>query len=361
MRRKRTLRGIAVVVAAIALVLPVAAYGRDGDGDSGSQNESLVALTTAFTFQGRLTDGGSPANGTYDLQFFLYDAAAGGNQVGPVQVTGDVAVSAGLFTVSLDFGNVFHGNLYYLEIQVRPGSSSGTYTILSPREPIMAVPNATFAMQAASLELPYLDSQASNGPLLALTNTGNGSGSIAIGGATDSTAGSVAGVIGRVTSTTAGGFSAGVRGINEGTGGNGIGVYGSQNGSGWGVYGFTPDGIGVYGNSSTGTGGFFASSTGTALQVQGPIKVGGSEPAAFVHTATAGTLTCSNNHCTVIDNPATNGNPNAILIVTHRWEGVYDNHVIGVYYTGGKWSIFNEDNATAVPTNSQYNVLVIQR
>jgi len=30
---------------------------------------------TAFTYQGRLTDGGSPANGGYDLRFSIYDAS----------------------------------------------------------------------------------------------------------------------------------------------------------------------------------------------------------------------------------------------------------------------------------------------
>lgn len=71
---------------------------------------------------------------------------------------------------------------------------------------------------------------------------------------------------GIISSTTPGGFSAGLRGINNGTGGLGIGVYGSQNGSGWGVYGVTPNGIGVYGNSSSnGTGVYANSSAGTGL------------------------------------------------------------------------------------------------
>lgn len=71
---------------------------------------------------------------------------------------------------------------------------------------------------------------------------------------------------GIISSTTPGGFSAGLRGINNGTGGLGIGVYGSQNGSGWGVYGVTPNGIGVYGNSSSNGIGVYANSTsGTGL------------------------------------------------------------------------------------------------
>jgi len=34
------------------------------------------AQTTAFTYQGRLTDAGTPPTGNYDFQFTLYDAGA---------------------------------------------------------------------------------------------------------------------------------------------------------------------------------------------------------------------------------------------------------------------------------------------
>ena len=40
-------------------------------------------LGTSFTYQGRLVESGTPPNGSYDFRFVLYDAASGGNQVGP--------------------------------------------------------------------------------------------------------------------------------------------------------------------------------------------------------------------------------------------------------------------------------------
>ena len=40
---------------------------------------STAALGAAFTYQGHLSDGGSPANGAYDFQFVLYDAGVGGS------------------------------------------------------------------------------------------------------------------------------------------------------------------------------------------------------------------------------------------------------------------------------------------
>src|SRR5215471_7796680 len=43
---------------------------------------TVQAQSTSFTYQGRLTDGGNPANGNYDLQFSLFDAGVGGNQIG---------------------------------------------------------------------------------------------------------------------------------------------------------------------------------------------------------------------------------------------------------------------------------------
>lgn len=106
------------------------------------------ALGTAFTYQGRLLDGGSPADGTYDLQFALYDALSDGNQVGNMVPVEDVEVTDGYFTVELDFGDVFDGTALWLEVSVRPGDSSGAYTTLTPRQPLTAAPYARYATGA---------------------------------------------------------------------------------------------------------------------------------------------------------------------------------------------------------------------
>ena len=79
----------------------------------------------------------------------------------------------------------------------------------------------------------------------------------------------------------------------------------------------------------------------------------------FVHTATAG-----NSADTYIANALTNGNPNAIVFVTPNWDPggacpcVYDNHNLGVGYTGTHWGILSQDNA-AIPVNAAFNVLVL--
>jgi hypothetical protein len=91
--------------------------------------EPMVAapIGTALTYQGSLSASNQPANGLYDFQFSLLDAAAFGNSVaGPLSLPG-VGVTSGVFTVSLDFGaGAFDGQARWLEIAVRTNSGGGT-------------------------------------------------------------------------------------------------------------------------------------------------------------------------------------------------------------------------------------------
>ncbi|MGN6417867.1 MAG: beta strand repeat-containing protein [Pseudobacter sp.] len=115
-----------------------------------------------------------------------------------------------------------------------------------------------------SFTIPYASVENDPATLFSLTNDGDGT---SLEGVNNTTTSSVAAVRGIISSTAPGGFSSAVRGINNGTGGLGIGVWGSQAGSGWGVYGVTPNGLGVYGNSSANGYGVYANSnTGTGLQ-----------------------------------------------------------------------------------------------
>jgi hypothetical protein len=100
-----------------------------------------------FTYQGVLDESGSPAEGVFDLRFRLFDAAAGGSELG-VAVIADHPVNDGRLTAELDFGDPFDGRALWLEIEVRPGASTGTYTTLTPRQPLTAAPYARFAADA---------------------------------------------------------------------------------------------------------------------------------------------------------------------------------------------------------------------
>ncbi|HZS48072.1 MAG TPA: hypothetical protein VFC63_23585 [Blastocatellia bacterium] len=115
-----------------------------GQSVTASNDPSLYCSpSTSFTYQGRLTDSGKSANGTYDLQFTLYDDLTAGHQQGsPSVITKPgVNVTNGIFTVQLDFGNKVVSGLF-LEIGAKhPADAS--FTILSPRQAINAVPFAT--------------------------------------------------------------------------------------------------------------------------------------------------------------------------------------------------------------------------
>ena len=99
-------------------------------------------MGSTFTYQGVLTDGGSPVSGDVDLRFSLWDASSGGGQIGSSIVVGDVAVSDGRVTVPLDFGDVFDIYELWLAVEVRDGGSTGAYTLLTPRQELTAAPFA---------------------------------------------------------------------------------------------------------------------------------------------------------------------------------------------------------------------------
>src|SRR6266850_1848955 len=115
----------------------------------------VSAQTSNITYQGRLSDNGTAANGTYDLQFKLYDALTLGNLQGSpntVTKTG-VNVTNGIFTVQLDFGaSAFPGADRYLDISVKHPADS-LYTPLLPRQQLTSTPYAIHSLAAANLAI----------------------------------------------------------------------------------------------------------------------------------------------------------------------------------------------------------------
>jgi hypothetical protein len=267
---------------------------------------SAFGQGTAFTYQGLLTRGNSNTSGSYDMTFALFNASSGGAQAGATITNTAISASNGLFLVALDFGSVFTGAAYWLEIGVR-SNGVGSFATLAPRQQLTPTPYAITAENlggslpasqltgtlapgllpipldlSGSTAAPLLEAdQAGNGPAILGSRTATTGTSAGVKGTTASTTAGANAVYGLVTSSSPGLSSAGVRGENLGTNGNGIGVWGSQAGSGWGVYGSAPAGIGVYGESPSGTGvqgasssavgvfGTHAGATGTAAGVQG--------------------------------------------------------------------------------------------
>ena len=146
------------------------------------------AQSTAFTYQGRLDDAGTPANGAYDFRFTLWNAAVGGAEISstPVDVAG--LVSNGLFTATVDFGFRFDGTDRWLEIGVAT-NGSGLFNTLSPRQRITSAPYAINSAHAnavlasnivGTLEQqqlpPTILTNGASGVVLSGTFTGNGGG-----------------------------------------------------------------------------------------------------------------------------------------------------------------------------------------
>ena len=118
--------------------------------------------STSFTYQGRLTDGGTPENANYDLQFALFDNSSGGAQIGSTLTRPSVLVGSGIFTVQLDFGvSAFPGADRFLEIGVKP-IGGVSFTTLSPRQQISSTPYAIRTLSAATADTATTATTATN-------------------------------------------------------------------------------------------------------------------------------------------------------------------------------------------------------
>jgi hypothetical protein len=164
-----------------------------------------------------------------------------------------------------------------------------------------------------------------------------------------------------------------VYGQNNGTGGSGIGVYGAQNGFGWGVYGTTPSGSGVYGYSTSGYGVQAGSNSGTGIYASstGGVGVDGHSSTNNAVQGTTGSgigVQGSSSSNTGVQGSSSSGygvygsSPNnyAVVGVTTSGNGVYGQvstanqaGVIGRQEAaGGNWAIYGFGNIGATGTKS---------
>jgi len=216
-------------------------------------------LGTAFSYQGSLMDGGSPATGSYDLTFGLVDAATSTTLA--TLTKENVPVAGGLFTVQLDFGaDAFTGASRSLRIGARPGSSTGAFVLLSPLQPLTASPYALGLRPGARVS----GTQA-GGSALTVENKSTANQSYALyahGSGLTSSDSYTYGVYGRSSAFR----GTGVYGWADHANGQGYGVVGhSVSAQGTGVYGLAePGGIGVYGKVTNpgGTAGKFENTGG---------------------------------------------------------------------------------------------------
>jgi hypothetical protein len=166
---------------------------------------AALAQGTAFTYQGRLSDGANPANGAYDLLFALCSDEAGLNQVGGAITNAATPLANGLFTVTLDFGSgSLPGADRWLGIAVRT-NGTGAFTPLGPLQKLTPVPYAVTAATAASLTGPLPATQLS-GVLPGSLLSGTYGAAVSFTNASSDFAGSGAGLTG-VNAATLGGRS----------------------------------------------------------------------------------------------------------------------------------------------------------
>jgi len=98
-----------------------------------------------FTYQGRLTDQESPANGFYEVRFQLFDAATAG-LAREQTVTNLLLITNGFFTAVLNFGDrPFDGSTRWLELGIRTNGAMQQFSVLAPRQTVTATPQAMYA------------------------------------------------------------------------------------------------------------------------------------------------------------------------------------------------------------------------
>lgn len=124
-------------------------------------------LGRSFTYQGQLSQSGTPVEGTVTLRFSLWDAAgsgeppSGGSMVGATQTVANVPVTGGIFSVELNgsdqFGSqAFNGEARWLQVEVCDDSTCASATVLGPRQAITGAPYALGPWQMSGTNLNYL-------------------------------------------------------------------------------------------------------------------------------------------------------------------------------------------------------------
>jgi hypothetical protein len=260
---------ITIATAAVLVLMAGAA------GAMPASSAPAALLDGAIHYQGRLTDEmGNPLEGTYPMQFEIYDDALGNTMLWDSGVI-DVDVDQGLFEVKLGIDPAdFDGQGLWLQLYV-DGET------LSPRQELLPVPYALSLRPGAEIrgEPTAWEGWVVNVEMEGAYPQGNGISSTAATGA--AVKGSSPGGWG-VRAYTEEGFA--VYGVDEGidqakgyggyfTSNTGIGVYGYSsatsvlaNAYAPGVHGHSEQGVGVFGLSESLKAGVFGLGDGIGVQ-----------------------------------------------------------------------------------------------
>jgi len=337
-RKKWTQLVIAILVALLTLSAAANAQTLLQGGEQDLQDEPADPLALAgdvaqgFYYQGILTEGGRPVNGSRQMEFKLYNASSGGSQVGST-IPKTVSVSSGQFNVALTWGsNQIDGRALWLGVRAK--DSGGVWRDLG-RKQIRAVPYAMSLYPGAKViktssgnDALHLETTGTDHALRAIAQHGSYDGVYATGG------------------------DDGVYGNTTGTSSNNVGVYGysgATTGSARGGQFYSKSGIGVYAKSDKSNGvqglgssdpghygGWFKGDSGIYAEEE---EDSGLDYAGYFK----GDVKITDQ--LTVDGPATGFFPRpaynsgwrtiaqgATLVLTHNLEGSADNYVVDVTF-----------------------------
>jgi hypothetical protein len=323
MKRKSFTITLMALLALLLSVGGVTGQGPEPEGEVQPEGGLSAAATVGsrISYQGRLTEGGSPVTGDRDMVFRLYSNNSCATQVGSDIVRNDVSVEDGLFSVKLAVTHSdFNGQGLWLRVLV------GGTTVVSCEE-IVPVPyalglrpGAVISDASSYVKLNhYVKATFSKKYGVYAMSEGAAAGNYGVYGLASDTSGTAYGVYGQSDSdsgqgvsgcaTASRGLTYGVYGESASPDGRGVhgwatassgptyGVYGRSNStSGYGVYGWasansgptygvrgrsdSASGAGVYGFSGSGTGVYGSSSSGVGVHA-----VSNSDTAVWAETS----------------------------------------------------------------------------
>ena len=100
---------------------------------------ALPAAASTFVYEGRLDDMGQPANGRYDVQLAPFASEKQGSAIATPMSFEDVEVRDGRFRIDFDLA-LTEADSAWLELAVRAGNDSTTYSTIPGRSKAIAAP-----------------------------------------------------------------------------------------------------------------------------------------------------------------------------------------------------------------------------
>ncbi len=210
-------------------------------------------MDSEINYQGRLTDSGSnPLNGTYDMQFQLWNAETGGSQVGTDITVSNVSVDNGLFNVKIPVTHSwFNGQALWLRVKV------GTDDWMTPRQEILPAPYALSLRPGARILGD------SDEPILQVSNHGDSEDGEAVYGYSLN--------------------SVGLYALSDSD--EEAAVFGHSRSTGGGVEGWCSQGVGVYGHGDTGVFGYSSWGQGVRAGSAGGVAIAATGTGIITSTA----------------------------------------------------------------------------